>query len=135
MTAEDYDQQLKYIGASVLVYEVRTASKMQLARMVYGRPKEPVENILYSSGSGSASEADEAGQNLGIEPVYESPVSCIVMTTGYGTVEKAVEAIKSGAYDYLMKPFSADELTLVVKRALANRLLKLLKECLDDSIS
>jgi DNA-binding NtrC family response regulator len=42
----------------------------------------------------------------------------VVLITGHGTVESAVEAIKKGAYDYLQKPFEPDELLLTVQRAL-----------------
>ncbi len=43
----------------------------------------------------------------------------VIMMTGYGTIESAVEAIKLGAHDYLTKPIHDDELTLCVKRAVA----------------
>ena len=59
------------------------------------------------------------------------PDAKVVMMTAYGTVENAVEAMKLGAFDYVMKPFSADEIELVLKRAfehkrliLENRLLR-----------
>jgi len=42
----------------------------------------------------------------------------IVMITGYATVETAVEAMKAGAYDLLLKPFSPDSLRIAVNRAL-----------------
>jgi len=42
----------------------------------------------------------------------------VIMITAYGTVESAVEAMKRGAVDYLAKPFAADELSVVVARAL-----------------
>ena len=42
---------------------------------------------------------------------------CIVMTA-YGTIETAVAALKSGAEDYILKPFAPDELELAVARAL-----------------
>jgi DNA-binding NtrC family response regulator len=42
----------------------------------------------------------------------------VIMITGYATVESAVEALKSGAYDYLRKPFEPEELRHVVERAL-----------------
>lgn len=48
-----------------------------------------------------------------------SPAALVIVITAYGTVEKAVEAMKLGAYDYLTKPFSRDELTLTVGKALA----------------
>jgi len=42
----------------------------------------------------------------------------VVLMTAYGSVEKAVEAIKSGASDYVLKPFSLDEIKLVVRKEL-----------------
>jgi DNA-binding NtrC family response regulator len=47
-----------------------------------------------------------------------SPDTAVVMITAYGTIETAVEAMKKGADDYLLKPFSADDLERVVKRLL-----------------
>lgn len=40
-----------------------------------------------------------------------------VIITAFGTVERAVEAMKMGAYDFLMKPFSPEQVELIVKRA------------------
>ena len=40
-----------------------------------------------------------------------------IMMTGFGSIETAIEAMKSGAYHYIVKPFKNDELTLLVKRA------------------
>jgi len=48
----------------------------------------------------------------------------VIVITGYSTVENAVEAMKLGAFDYLSKPFSDDELVLAVDRALENKRLK-----------
>src|SRR5262245_49418532 len=42
----------------------------------------------------------------------------VVLVTAVRTVRTAVEAMKLGAYDYLTKPFSADDLRVVVNRAL-----------------
>ena len=47
-----------------------------------------------------------------------SPQAIVVVMTAYATVETAVAAMKSGAYDYMTKPFSADELELVIEKAL-----------------
>jgi two-component system, NtrC family, response regulator HydG len=49
----------------------------------------------------------------------------VVMLTGYATVENAVAAVKAGAFDYLSKPFSNDQLKLTVERALTKRRLEL----------
>src|SRR3990167_499785 len=44
------------------------------------------------------------------------PDSYVIMMTAYATVETAVEAMKLGAYDYITKPFSSDELLLILDR-------------------
>jgi DNA-binding NtrC family response regulator len=46
-----------------------------------------------------------------------------LIMTAYGTVESAVEAMKAGAYDYVLKPFDLEELELKVERALKHRRL------------
>src|SRR4051795_9256387 len=48
----------------------------------------------------------------------EMPSVPVVMISGHGTIETAVEAIKYGAYDFIEKPFKADRLLLVVARAI-----------------
>ncbi len=47
----------------------------------------------------------------------------VVVITGYATVESAVEAMKSGAYDYIPKPFTPESLRMIVRRALEKRRL------------
>jgi len=41
----------------------------------------------------------------------------VVMITGYATIETALKAIQSGAYDYIAKPFRLDELMIVIRKA------------------
>ncbi len=48
----------------------------------------------------------------------------VIVMTAYGTVENAVAAMKEGADDYIQKPVSLEELTLLVTRTLENRRLK-----------
>jgi DNA-binding NtrC family response regulator len=50
--------------------------------------------------------------------------SYIIIMTGYSTVTNAVKAMKSGAFDYIAKPFSDEELTLSVEKAIENKRLK-----------
>ena len=47
----------------------------------------------------------------------------VILMTAYGTIEKAVEAMREGAFDFLTKPFDTDHLSVLIKRALENRRL------------
>ena len=42
----------------------------------------------------------------------------VIMMTAYGTIEKAVEAMKKGAFDYITKPFSNEELKVIIRKAI-----------------
>src|ERR1700759_216386 len=48
----------------------------------------------------------------------EEPQVPVVMISGHGTIEMAVQAIQEGAYDFLEKPFKSDRLLLIARRAL-----------------
>src|SRR5439155_17924726 len=48
-----------------------------------------------------------------------NPPAVVIVITGFGSIETAVEAMKNGAFDYLEKPFKLDELKLCVQRALS----------------
>src|SRR5215211_5831049 len=59
----------------------------------------------------------------------------IVMISGHGNIETAVSAIKSGAYDFIEKPFKADRLVLVAERALeASRLKREVRDLRSRSV-
>lgn len=49
------------------------------------------------------------------------PNSVVIVITGYGTIELAVEAMREGAYDFLTKPFTPEAFTAVVKEAVKKR--------------
>ncbi len=53
------------------------------------------------------------------------PDIVLIMITGYASIVSAVEAIQKGAYDYLPKPFSPDQLRTVARRGLDHRNLKI----------
>src|SRR5262245_194131 len=53
----------------------------------------------------------------------EMPVTVVVMT-GHGSIENAVEAMRLGAYDFLTKPLNVERLELVIRRALQERALR-----------
>lgn len=53
-----------------------------------------------------------------------NPDLLVIIITGYGSVESAVDALKQGAFDYMKKPFKADALRVIVKLALQTQELK-----------
>jgi two-component system response regulator HydG len=52
-----------------------------------------------------------------------SPLTEVIVMTAYGTIESAVEAIRNGAYDYIQKPFTEEELLVKAQRAVEKRQL------------
>src|SRR5688572_9410850 len=75
----------------------------------------------------------------GIEVLNEikkkDPALPVIMITAYGTIERAVEAIKSGADDFVTKPFDPDHLAMVVKKALERARLKIEVELLTRELA
>lgn len=69
------------------------------------------------------------------------PATTVIMMTAYGTIEKAVEAIKNGAYDFIQKPIDEERLLHLLKKGLElNRLVRenarLMEQmCLQDSFA
>ena len=58
----------------------------------------------------------------------------VVMITAYGTIERAVQAMKEGAYDFITKPFDPDHIALVVRKALERERLKRGVEILAEEV-
>lgn len=51
----------------------------------------------------------------------ESGDALVIMITAYGTIETAVQAMKMGAFDYLVKPFNLEEIKVIIKKSLEMR--------------
>jgi two-component system sensor histidine kinase/response regulator len=61
-----------------------------------------------------------------LDRIHEiDPDIVVIIITGYATVEAAVRTIKKGAYDFISKPFTSDDLSLVVSQGLEHRRLTL----------
>lgn len=58
----------------------------------------------------------------------------VIMITAYGTIERAVEAMKEGAYDFVPKPFEPDHMALIVQKTLERQKLRREIEILSGEI-
>jgi two-component system nitrogen regulation response regulator NtrX len=94
-------------------YSVRTAadSHQALAAIRARRPALLVQDIWMQGGGLDGLELLDVVKQM-------DPDLPVVMISGHGNIETAVNAIKRGAYDFLEKPFKSDRLILVVERAM-----------------
>ncbi len=97
-------------------YEVLTAA--DAARGLQILQKESVDLILTDLNL-----PGDSGLDLLRKVRLDYPDAQVVMLTGYGSIETAVEAMRNGAFDYLTKPIRPDELRTVVRRVLERRRL------------
>lgn len=63
-----------------------------------------------------------------------SPETEVIIVTAHGTIDRAVDAMKAGAFDFITKPFEFDVLLLTVERALEHRRLRLENERLQSEL-
>lgn len=73
-------------------------------------------DVLKHVSATSVRHDQEDEGTLRTSATYTTPL--IVMLTAYGTIERAVQAMQLGAFDFVPKPFTADHLTVVIKKAL-----------------
>lgn len=86
--------------------------KQGLARMVKGDIDLVITDLRMPEISGEQVLAKVAAENPGVP---------VIVLTGHGSIDSAVEAMRNGAYDFLTKPLNLDQLILIVKRALESR--------------
>ncbi len=74
------------------------------------------------------------GDDLLRRIVSDWPSVSVIILTGHGTIETAVQAMRNGAFDFLTKPVNLDRLSMLVKRALASRELILQHRALQEEL-
>jgi DNA-binding NtrC family response regulator len=75
-----------------------------------------------------------SGEELLKSVASQFPTVPVIILTGHGTIESAVQAMHDGAYDFLTKPVNLDRLSLLVKRAVANRELAVQNRAMQEEL-
>jgi two-component system, NtrC family, response regulator AtoC len=100
---------LRHEGHEVFPFSNGTAA---LAALTTHSPDVVITDLYFDKTRAAGLEVVQKARAL-------SPPAVVIVITGFGTIETAVEAMKNGAFDYLEKPFKVDELRLCVQRALS----------------
>ncbi len=134
--------------ARVLIVDDEKNIRRNLAAFLasIGYETEQAENgeqaLALMSGSAPAIDAvltdfrmaEMNGLELLREIKRRSPDTPVILMTAYATVENAVATMKAGAYDYLTKPFSLDEVQHIIARALEMRGLRAENRALREAV-
>lgn len=75
-----------------------------------------------------------SGEQLLKKITSSNPNIPVIILTGHGSIETAVDAMRDGAFDFLTKPVNLDRLSLLVKRALSSRQLVLKHRALEEEV-
>ena len=75
-----------------------------------------------------------SGEEVLRKVTTETPGVPVIVLTGHGSIDSAVDAMRNGAYDFLTKPLNLDKLSLIVKRALEARELSLQHKQLKNEV-
>jgi DNA-binding NtrC family response regulator len=76
-----------------------------------------------------------SGEEVLQKVATETPGIPVIVLTGHGSIDSAVEAMRHGAYDFLTKPLNLDQLGMIVKRALESREIKIEHQALKKEVA
>ena len=130
LIVEDDDSQRQAMRIQLSREGYETSSAADVAQAIPILEKSPQHLVLTDLNL-----PDESGIVLLKKVHSEYPEATVIIMTAYGTIERAVEAMKAGAYDFIVKPIYPAELKILVSRALDHQQLaeevQILKGCLD----
>lgn len=75
-----------------------------------------------------------SGEQVLAKVTAETPGIPVIILTGHGSIDSAVDAMRHGAYDFLTKPLNLDQLGMIVKRALQSREMSLQHQRLKQEL-
>ena len=102
-------------------FKLKSANYEVVAALQAEKAREVIKSNTYDLAFVDLKLANQDGLSLMEEIHTIRPEMPVIILTGYGSIENAVEAIKRGAYSYLTKPFDPREALLQIARALENR--------------
>ncbi len=114
---EDYMREIVRRALEDVSFQVEEAADGDTAvRMIRQFPYDVIITDLRLPGV--------PGERILQEALSIFPETIVIIMTGFGNIQTAVEAIRMGAYDYLPKPFQLDEMVMRVEKGLHERQLK-----------
>lgn len=131
----------------MLIVEDKEAMRQSLARLFSEKGHEVVEAASGAEALERFNEMEtdlvitdlQMGEVDGLQVLREikkrAPQTPVLMVTAFGSVEGAVEAMRQGAFDYLLKPFSLTEIEAKVEKALEQRRLLTENRYLRETLS
>jgi len=122
LLVDDEDKILKTLGRALRAdgHRVAEAASGQAARQLLAA--QDFDLVILDNLMPDVSGLDLIREIVGAAPESERPQ--IVMMTAHATIERAIEAMKLGALDFLQKPFEIDELLVVASRAVEHQRLR-----------
>jgi DNA-binding NtrC family response regulator len=122
LLVDDEDKILKTLGRALRAdgHRVAEAASGQAARQLLAA--QDFDLVILDNLMPDVSGLDLIREIVGGAPESERPQ--IVMMTAHATIERAIEAMKLGALDFLQKPFEIDELLVVASRAVEHQRLR-----------
>ena len=122
LLVDDEDKILKTLGRALRAdgHRVAEAASGQAARELLAA--QDFDLVILDNLMPDVSGLDLIREIVGAAPESERPQ--IVMMTAHATIERAIEAMKLGALDFLQKPFEIDELLVVASRAVEHQRLR-----------
>jgi len=111
---------------------IEAASRKEVQEAVLRNPVD-VAVVDYRLGK------EETGVDAIKDMLAANPLVTPIMVTAYGNIERAVEAVRAGAYDYIVKPLDFEKFLLILERAVERQKLKkeiaLLQDRLEEKFS
>ncbi|PCI39922.1 MAG: hypothetical protein COB53_02390 [Elusimicrobia bacterium] len=119
LVIDDDEEYLAYVATVIQDAQLpfNLASSAYVAKKIITEDRPPL--ILTDLRLPGSSGLDILKSALALDPTI-----VVIVMTAFGSVDSALECLKNGAYDYLLKPSSPDEISAALKRAVGHRRIR-----------